>query len=167
LSLSMQEKHKKHEEIEEGDLELVHHTHRKIHTHTHTEKYTHTHTHTHSTHSHVFVYTHTRVKQCTHLIHTHPRTHTDHTHTHTGEARGASTILSSIAPRHRVGIQGAVFTQSRSIRVGKLAGLALVARSRTHGGLVRSRGANLAGPTVRAGVSGVAAAVGQLVAPRL
>ena len=27
LSLSMQEKHNKHEVIEEGDLELVHHTH--------------------------------------------------------------------------------------------------------------------------------------------
>jgi len=71
LSLSMQEKHKKYEEIEEGDLELVHHTHRKIHTHTHAEKYTHTHAHTQRTHSHVFVYTHTCIHDahntCTHL----------------------------------------------------------------------------------------------------
>ena len=137
----------------------------------HTHKHTHWHIHTHTTHTftrvRVHAYMHTRCTQ-----HMHAPTHMTtraraHTHTHTGEARGASTILSSIAPRHRVGIQGAVCTQSRSIRVGKLAGLALVARSRTHGGLVRPRGARHARAAVRAGVSGVAAAVGQLVAPRL
>ena len=138
---------------------------------THTQTHTLAHTQTHNAHIHTCSCTriHAYTMHTTHArtyTHDHARART-HTHTHTSEARGASTILSSIAPRHRVGIQGAVFTQSRSIRVGKLAGLALVARSRTHGGLVRSRGANLAGPTVRAGVSGVAAAVGQLVAPRL
>ena len=136
-----------------------------------------THPHTHTLHTkranlHVLVYTHTRIHNATPHLHTHPHTHKTththtHTHTHTGEARGASTILSSITPRHRVGIRRAVFTRSRSICVGKLAGLALIARSRAHGRFELARGARQAGATIRTCVPGVALAVGQLITPRL